>query len=70
MEIINDKYEIYLKTIADNSIDFVCIDPPYTDNKGNDVLKGHARTDKRKQANSIRLFFRLRNNGNSKRKHK
>jgi len=41
MEIKNEKYETYLKTIADGSIDFVCIDPPYTDNKGNDVLKGH-----------------------------
>lgn len=41
MEIKNEKYQTYLQTIADNSIDFVCIDPPYTDKKGNDVLKGH-----------------------------
>jgi len=41
MEIKNEKYETYLKSISDGSIDFVCIDPPYTDGKGNDVLKGH-----------------------------
>jgi len=40
MEIKNTKYEDYTKTIANNSVDFVCIDPPYTDGK-TDVLAGH-----------------------------
>jgi site-specific DNA-methyltransferase (adenine-specific) len=30
-----------LKSMPNNSIDFVCIDPPYTDGKGKDVLGGH-----------------------------
>lgn len=40
IEIENKKYEDYTHKIADNSVDFVCIDPPYTDGD-KDVLGGH-----------------------------
>ena len=39
-KIYNEKYETGLQKIHDKSIDFVCIDPPYTDGK-KDVLVGH-----------------------------
>jgi DNA modification methylase len=39
-EIVNANSETYVQTIVDKSIDFVCIDPPYTDNKTN-VLGNH-----------------------------
>lgn len=39
-EIYNLSCENGLKNLESNSIDFVCIDPPYTDGI-NDVLKGH-----------------------------
>lgn len=40
-EIYNLPCEEGLKQLDNESIDFVCIDPPYTDGKGNDVLNGH-----------------------------
>jgi len=42
IEIKNQRYEDYIKTIADNSVDFVYIDPPYVKKDGTgEVLKGH-----------------------------
>lgn len=40
-EIYNLPCEEGLMQLDNESIDFVCIDPPYTDGKGNDVLNGH-----------------------------
>lgn len=40
-KIYNLPCEIGLKQLDNESIDFVCIDPPYTDGNGTDVLKGH-----------------------------
>lgn len=40
-EIYNLPCEQGLMQLDNESIDFVCIDPPYTDGKGNDVLNGH-----------------------------
>jgi len=40
-EIYNLPCEEGLMQLDNESIDFVCIDPPYTDGKGTDVLNGH-----------------------------
>jgi len=40
-KVYNMPCEEGLALLEDNSIDFVCIDPPYTDGKGTDVLSGH-----------------------------
>jgi site-specific DNA-methyltransferase (adenine-specific) len=41
IEIHNKECLQALKELPDNSVDFITIDPPYTDGKGNDVLAGH-----------------------------
>jgi len=42
IEIKNQRYEDYMNTILDNSIDFVYIDPPFVKKDGTgEVLKGH-----------------------------
>jgi len=40
-QILNISCEDGLSQLDDCSVDMICIDPPYTDGKGKDVLKGH-----------------------------